>query len=172
MDTITFAQFKEEIKAQIWPNGVPENLSVPIEKYFADALIHIQRFVECLQQEHIDVFPSCATYFKCGLTVLEAPRGRIARVYTIQDGQWCNPIHYTQAKVNAVLCWSRRFMELVTPPANVDLPALPMGYRYAESSTDSMWGRALIGMWGIEKGRLFVAPWLQSSSISVIQVGR
>ncbi len=167
---ITFGALKTELKAIIWPNGVPENLVVAIDKSFEDAFIDIQVFVECLQKNHTDVFAQCSTYFQCGLTVLDKPRGNITQVRTIQTENFCDPVTLQSATMQEIYCWSRRFMDRVTAPANVGMPALPMGYRFADATTDSKWGRALVGLFSWDKmNRLYVAPWIQSYESVVIE---
>lgn len=170
---ITFGALKTELKAIIWPNGVPENLVAAIDKSFEDAFIDIQVFVSCLQKNHTDVFAQCATYFKCGLTVFDKPRGNISRVQTIQTigtENFCDPVTLEPATMEEIYCWSRKFMDRVTAPANVGMPALPMGFRFADATTDSQWGRALLGKFSWDRSnRMYVAPWIQSYESVIVQ---
>lgn len=168
-DKITFGDLMTELKALIFPNGVPENLVGPIDKAFEDAIIDLQRWVPCLQAWHTDVVPHCATYFKCGLTALDKPRGVIRRVYTIQSADFCDPVTLQQVTYPNILCWSRRFIELVDAPENYGLPKLPGGFKHAEATTDSQWGRSIIGKWAIDRERIWIAPWIQSLESVVIE---
>lgn len=43
-----------------------------------------------------------------------------------------------------------------------DLPDLPLGYHYPQTSTDYK-RRAFGGVWAMERGRFYVAPWIQST---------
>lgn len=165
---ISFGALKDELKALIWPNGVPENLVAPIDKYFEDAFMDVQKYVTCLQDWHTDVFPACSTFFKCGLSVFDAPKGAIRRVRTFQ-GEFCDPVTLIPSTFQEVNCWSRRFLDRVSAPANAGLPALPMGFKYPETTTDSVFGRALTGLWTLDRGRLYVAPWLQSMESVVVE---
>jgi hypothetical protein len=49
------------------------------------------------------------------------------------------------------------------------MTALPMGFKYPESSTDSLYGRATFGFWAIEGRRLFIGPWLQSDESLAVE---
>lgn len=167
-DKISFGALKTELKAAIWPNGAPENCIGTIDKYFGYAFVDLQRWVSCLQAWHTDVFPQCATYFRCGLTALDAPRGRIRRVRTF-EGDFCDPVTLTPTTIGEVYCWSRKFIERIDAPANVGLPQLPAGFRFADASTDSQFGRALAGLWTNDRGRIYVAPWIQSRESVVVE---
>lgn len=74
-----------------------------------EALVDLQTWVECLQINNTQVIPACDTLFKCGYTVVDAPRGRIKRLYTIdrinqttgledptQPLDWCSIAPYRQ----------------------------------------------------------------------------
>ena len=167
-DKISFGDLKTELKALIWPNGVPENLVSAIDAYFEDALMDLQRWVTCLQAWHTDVFPQCATYFRCGLTVLDAPRGKIRRVRTFQDA-FCDPVTMVASTPQEVYCWSRKFIDRIDAPANAGLPALPAGFKFADASTDSQFGRAQTGLWTMDRAKLYVAPWIQSRESVVVE---
>ena len=165
---ITFGDLKTEIKDLIWPNGVPENLVKPIDVSFEDALVDLQTYVDCLQAWHTDVYPQCSTYFQCGLTVFDKPRGKILRIRAFQ-GDFCDPVTLNPTTMHYLKCWSRRFMERVTAPANTGMPALPMGFKFADATTDSQWGRALLGLWSMERDRIYVAPHIQSLESIVVE---
>lgn len=165
---ISFGDLKTQIKGSIWPNGVPENLEQPINEAFEDALVDLQTYVDCLQAWHTDVFPQCSTFFQCGLTVLDKPRGRIHRIRTFQ-GDFCDPVTLTPASMSFLKCWSRRFMEMVTAPVNTGMPQLPMGFKFADPSTDSEHGRALVGLYAFERERIYISPWIQSLESIVIE---
>ncbi len=48
-------------------------------------------------------------------------------------------------------------------------PVLPFGFEYPSPTMDSIYGRALSGVWAIDGSRLLVAPWLQSDESVVIE---
>lgn len=168
----TFSDLKTECKAVLWPNGTPENLEAAIDKFFTEALIELQKYVPCLRVRHESVFAQCSTYFKCGTTWFEAPRGRITKVYVTQ-GNYCQPVTYQPTSYNEVLCWSRRFTEIVTSPANTGMPTIPEGFLYPEATSDARFGRALTGFWALETrgqgARIVLAPWLQSDETVTVE---
>lgn len=184
-----------------------------------EALIDLQTWVECLQINNTQVIAQCDTLFKCGYTVVDAPRGRINRLYTIdrinQDTgredpevptDWCSVVNYRQVNysdlnryvsktlaqaeagafwgwcgsMGAMLqgifafpsCWASKY-GTYPPPTDAGLefaPPLPIGYHYAQESTNSPNGlRAQWGMWAIRGGQIFVAPWIQSTETIVIE---
>lgn len=49
-----------------------------------------------------------------------------------------------------------------------DLPDLPLGYHYPQTSTDYT-RRALFGVWAMERGRFYIAPWIQSTETIVLR---
>jgi hypothetical protein len=182
-DLITLSDFRSQVIALIWPDGEPENLTNTIKQFVADCLIDLQRFIPCLQENHVDISPFSACFFKCGLSVIDAPRGRIKKVYTVQkkidgtapDQTWdandnfCAPVQYHPRNIEALRCWSRRFMDIVSAPANLGMPPLPLGFKYPEATTDSTWGRALRGLWAVERKKLFISPWIQSTESIVVE---
>lgn len=165
----TFATLKAEIKTLVWPDGVPESLDASVNSFFQQAMIDLQRWVECLQVRNVSLFPFCATYFRCGCSVIDAPRGRINRIATVRGENYCDPVQYYQVSYDRLMGWSRRFTALVSPPVNTGLAKLPLGFKYPESSTNNKFGRALEGLWAIEKGRLFIAPWIQSDELVAVE---
>ena len=49
-------------------------------------------------------------------------------------------------------------------------PALPMGHHYQpQASTNSPRGRANRGVWALERGRIYIAPWLQSTETVIVE---
>jgi hypothetical protein len=202
----TWAQFKSAIRAQTWPDGEAQNLTASHDKSFIDALIDIQTWVSCAQQNNTSLFPHCSTFYRCGLTVIDsAPRGTIQSVSVIdkinpstglEDAEspddWCSEEVYHQVDachVQAYLKGSNRrgcclpiplFFGLVgctkglfPVPTDTGLPAglpvLPLGFHYPQTSTDRTWGRAGSGIWAMERGQIFIAPWINSTETVVIK---
>lgn len=48
-------------------------------------------------------------------------------------------------------------------------PELPFGFHYPQSSTDSPKGRATAGVYAIHRGRIYIAPWIQSTEVVVVE---
>jgi hypothetical protein len=80
---IEFLDLKTQVRSRIFPTGEAPNLVGAHDKMFVDALIDLQTWVECLQQDNTDVFPQCATFYKCGLTLFPRPRGNIKKIGVI-----------------------------------------------------------------------------------------
>ncbi len=166
----TFTQFIAENMATMFPLGVADNLKTQVEGTFADALIDLQRWVKCLQQHNTTVVGACNTYWDCGLTVAEAPKGRFKRVYTIANDDWCDKVQYTPARYGDVREASKNLINVVAPPDRPQLVPLPGGVKYADSSSDDLaQGRARRGDYAIHNGRIYVMPWLQSNEKLVIE---
>ena len=79
----TFAQLKSAVRAIIFPSGEASSLIAAHDKAFIDALIDLQTWVSCLQTDNTSIFPQCSTLYNCGITVFDAPRGRIKKISVI-----------------------------------------------------------------------------------------
>ncbi len=203
---MTFLELKTKLRLQCWPEGEAENLIVPHDSLFAEALYDVQRAVACYRYGNTDTYPHCSTYFNCGMTVLPKPQGRIGRVYVIDrlnqygeedadsDLSWCEKVDYQQVE----WCYMERYIKLcercsssiasveaiasqlfgiyrykTSYPAPDDagmesLPPLPQGFHYPQDSTDAE-GRSPSGVWAIYRGRIYIAPWIQSTETVVIE---
>ena len=178
-----YRKLVEELQADIWPEGLPENISGPALKNITSGLVHIQRYVPCFQTKNISRYPQCSTYFQAGKTVIDAPKGRIGKVYTIQSGDEDYPALFKQTTKTDVDCHSLGYLRTVFPPDNKGYEALPLGFKYPESSSDykatvsgatstqgtSKHYRAVTGRWALDKGKLWVSPWLNSNEILVVE---
>lgn len=80
---LTFAQLKQGMRSRCFPAGEARNLRTAHDKAVVDALVDIQRWVECLQSNNTHLIPHCATYFNCGLTSFDFPRGQIKRLSVV-----------------------------------------------------------------------------------------
>jgi hypothetical protein len=199
---LTWGNLKSQLRAIIFASGEAQNLVVAHDKSFLDAIIEIQTFVACQQQDNTNLYPHCSTLYNCGLTVIDsAPRGAIMKVSVIDKinpttgledvnaaDDYCSEIDYNQVDachIHAYLKGSRRrgcclsipsFFGLnpsmcgkASYPVPTDaglaagLPLLPLGFHYAQDSTNRAHGRARAGIWALERGQLWVAPWIQST---------
>jgi hypothetical protein len=104
---MTFADLIAALQPILWPVGEAQNLVGPHRQMVIEALIDLQQWVECLQVNNTQVVPQCNTLFKCGYTVTDAPRGRIKRLYVIDQinqttgkedptapVDWCSAVDY------------------------------------------------------------------------------
>jgi len=80
---LTFGQFKSDARKNVFAGREPANLVDDHNKSVLDALVNLQRFVKCLQVDHVDIRPHCSTFYNCGLTVTDAPEGSILDVSVI-----------------------------------------------------------------------------------------
>jgi len=179
---MTFSQLKaallgtETTPGSAFPLGTPENLRPQCEGFVLEALIEIQRWVECWQVGHFDVFPACSVMVQNGCSVITKPNGVIGRVFTIEstlDGSgWDHPVAYSPVELPRLRRWASRFRTSFRYPAQpFTAPAGPEGFRVATQVDDSPYGRALGGVWSIDTrtDRLIVAPWLQSTESLVVE---
>lgn len=164
----TFAQFKTKLRQTIWPAGEAKNLRAAHDRWFALAMASIQQVVPCVQQFNTSEFPFCATFWEDGKTVVPMPVGVIRDVYTIANDDWRDEVYMESSSWAAMQAWATMLYRCTTP-LNVGLPKLPMGYRNAEQSTDSVVGRARLGIWAYNRHRLFVAPWIQSNEKLIVE---
>lgn len=67
------------------------------------------------------------------------------------------------------LCAKARFPIPTDAGVPNSLPVLPLGFHYAQLSTDRKHGRAHAGVWAIERGKIWIAPWIQSTESVVIK---
>jgi hypothetical protein len=163
----TVQQLQDEIRQDIWPSGEAENLLIPHDHIFQEAFSEIAKWVEGEQSNNCDVIHPCKTFFKCGMTILTAPRGVIRRVYTVVNGDYCDPVFYSQAPWPEPECWSRNFMNAQTVDA--DVARLPLGFRPFDASMDGDFTRSRSGIWTLHQGNIYLAPWIQSNEFVVIE---
>lgn len=198
----------------VWPAGEARSRRVAHDKWFLDAMVEIQRFVECWQENHTNLIPHCDTLYNCGLTSFELAGDKREPVRGILKGisvidkinpethledasspdDWCSEIRYDQVefcKIKNYLQASARsgccvsFCTYLAIPANclsgkgtvpvptdegVDptLDALPLGYHYPQTSTDYN-RRATYGVWAQDRGRFYIAPWIQSTETIIVR---
>jgi hypothetical protein len=165
----TWGDIIAEARAELWPfPNEAKPLIAAHTKYFHLAAMDLQHWIPELQVNNASLFKFCATYFNCGMTVFDAPIGLVTDVYTIANNEWCDRVNYSGATYAEVLCWSRNLLTYEVPSAT-GLRSLPMGFRDADSSSDSASGRARIGIWARHNHRLYVAPWIQSNETVVVE---
>lgn len=164
----TWGQLKKSIREDVWPSGEAENLITPHDNIFQEGAALISKFVECEQQRNVDQIPFCKTNYKCGMTVIPAPRGIIKRVFTVANEQYCDPVFYRHTGWPAPECWARNLIKY-TIPLNSGMAKLPLGFQFADASTDSQCGRARTGIWAIHDGNIYISPWIQSNELIIVE---
>ena len=177
-----FADLVTELRSDIWPEGVPESLTAPIDKSFEAAVTHLQRYIPCLQTRNINRYAQCSTYFQGGKTVIDAPKGRIKKLYTILNtpGEEIYPAVFKQVTKEELDCNSLNLLSMIYPPRNANRDILPMGFKYPEEDSDykvnskgekltTKHGRAVIGQWAIDRDRIYISPWINSNELVVVE---
>lgn len=164
----TFEEIKVLLQTDTHPQGVPENLVGAYDRILKEALYCIQKWVDCAQENNTQHYPFCSTYWDCNATVVEAPRGRLKRVYTIQSDQMCDKIYYVQISYARLLCLAKDY-GLTEAPDQTGLTVLEPPFKFANSSTDRAGGRARYGFYAIQRGRIYTFPYLHSSETLVVE---
>lgn len=172
MGEISYRDFRAAMRSQIWPSppGEPRNLRAAHDKFFLEAMVEAQKWVQCLRENNTTIVQACASYVECAKTLIDFPSsGKIKRVYTLANDEWCDPVHYQQEGFNGLYARAKQTCKVWTPPANVGLAALQQGIRFADATTDSTVGRARMGTWAHWSNRLYIYPWIQSNESVVIE---
>jgi hypothetical protein len=115
----TFSQLKQNVRDRLWPSGDPENLAGAHDKMVVEALIDIQRLVDCFQYNNTQLVPACSTLFQSGMTVFDAPRGIIRALHIVD--------RVTSAGVEdatAALDWTGRILYRQVPFPELEQTAL------------------------------------------------
>lgn len=204
-----FLDLKNQLRDELFAGNEQENLVAAHNNFFQQAMYDLQRAVPCYRFGNKDVYPHCATYFECGLTVIPAPRGEIVEVYTIDKinpttgledataaDDWCskvfyNPVRFCEMERFRCLCervatanmlsvaesiaslwWGiYRNKHAYPRPTDEGLEAQPIlneGRHYPQASTNAG-GRSPGGRFAIERGRLYIAPWIESTESLVVK---
>lgn len=166
----TFLDFKARLRAELWPSGEARSLRVVHDGYFNAAMLDIQKWVPCVRQFNTSTWEFGNTFWENAKTVVNAPWGKIKRVYTVAGGtdRWRDKVRYRSSIYAEIECWANRLFKAITPTNSASLPALQLGTRYANATQDSLGGRARIGIWAIDRKRLYIAPYLQSTETLVV----
>jgi hypothetical protein len=201
----TWGQLLTDIKAILFPAGEAYNQQPSHAKWFLDAIVDLQRNVDCLKGNNVNLVPQCSTFYKCGLTHFQAPPHSLIKKISVVDQistngvesatvpvDWCSEIQYDQVD----FCHIKQYLDRSSragccfpvglwfglgagcglpwypTPTNASLPAglapLPLGYSYAQTSTDRRRGRARRGIWAKENDTVWVAPWIQSTETIIV----
>lgn len=163
---LTASKLRDSIRRQLWPSGEPEALLNSHDLHFQEALALVAKWVKGEREGVVSTFEFCKTSYKCGMTVIPAPRGVIKRVWTV-CADWCDPVFYAPSKWPQPECDGRRIIAFsgITSSGK----ALPLGFQDADSSTDSVAGRARRGIWARERDNIYLAPYIQSTEMVVIE---
>lgn len=273
---LTYGNLIAKLRPLIWPTDEAPNLVPSHDQSFIDCLDDLQTWVECLQVDHYDLFPQCATLYNCGLTMLEQPPHSMVKKLSVIDKQtqmssgtvtaskagafitasanffdasmvgaiikfangqsfvvadfidatslsvedtlvvisdetftvigqngpasilapddWCSEIVYHEVDIchihaylnasqrrgccyppalffglNPSRCGKGMFPVPTDAGVSKSLPVLPLGFHYGQESTNRRHGRACEGVWAKERGKIYIAPWIQNSETAVLE---
>jgi hypothetical protein len=162
----TFSAFISALRLELWPDGEAKTLRNVHTSQFKAAMANIQTYVEPLQAINVSTYARCERLWEDAKTVLGSPpNGIIRRVFTIVNDDWRDKVIYHSSNFHTMERWAKTLREAVTP----DNGTIGYGYRYEDADSDSEIGRARVGIWCLHRGKMFVAPWLQSNEVLVIE---
>lgn len=185
---MNFATLKTNVRSQVFPYGVPENLSTVIDNYIIEALVHLQKHVPCFQQLNVtktDVMTggslnsSVEEYIRT--SVIAAPDGVINRLYTLDsDSANTNSSskfderHYKQKSFKDITEWIRGeegtdYLTVATNKAASSSTTDPTNVQAASQTSSDTEERAFTGMWAKYRGKLYIAPRLIDSESLVVE---
>jgi len=104
MSLITFSAFRTAINTLVFPDGQAE-VRVPLFRNFiVNALIQLQTFVESYQLVNVNFYDKDQSWDDCGLSILQACRGRIGAVYAFKPSCRCQRHFYDSASLEKLSC--------------------------------------------------------------------
>lgn len=169
---MTFAEFSAARRLAVFPEGEAEELVENHKKWVLDALIDLQLKIPCLQDKHFDTVEFDSTYWSCGASVVEAPRGYIHSFSTALADDLCSKVRRFPVTMDELLCKVDDFKNCglyQAPdvggylaedlPPDVQLPSATVDLRY----------RPLTGWYTLQDGRIWTFPALQSTEVAIIE---
>ncbi len=105
MSLITFSAFRTAINTLVFPEGQAE-VRVPLFRNFiTNALIQLQTFVESYQSVNVNFYDKDQSWDDCGLSIVQACRGRIGAVYAFKPSCRCTRYFYDSASLEKMSCF-------------------------------------------------------------------
>ncbi len=105
MSLITFSAFRTAINTLVFPEGQAE-VRVPLFRNFiVNALIQLQTFVESYQSVNVNFYDKDQSWDDCGLSIVQACRGRIGAVYAFKPSCRCTRYFYDSASLEKISCF-------------------------------------------------------------------
>jgi hypothetical protein len=165
----TFLALITTLRNQIWPEGEAKTLRVAHTGYFKAAMSDLQEWVEPLRNFNITKYARCNRLWEDAMTLVTAPNGKVRRVYTIVNEDWRDKVYYLPSNRHMLERWAKTLWEAETPENDGMTPELDFGRRYEEAEVDWENGRARRGVYCIYNGKIYLAPWLQSNEVLVLE---
>jgi hypothetical protein len=162
----TFLALITALRAEIWPDGEAKTLRNVHTSHFKQAMANLQTYIDELQEVNISTYAHCQRLWEDGKTVLGTiPNGVITRVFTIVNSEWRDKVIYHSSNFHLIERWAKTLHEAVTPNNGT----IGYGFRYEDADVDSTIGRARTGIYCIHRRKMWVAPWLQSNEVLVLE---
>lgn len=179
-----FFEFANDIREKVFPDGWAENLKENYRDIIVDALIELQQKVQCLQSNHEDYFPACGTFYSCGASIIEAPRGFIKSIHTVSsDDDCCEKVQYEPVSKAELDCLIKQQVNSVPVCSgsvehsdgtytsggyDYTYPTLPLPcFEFPTAETDKAC-RATKGYVALDRRRIWMWPHLQSDEQAVV----
>lgn len=180
---MTYAEFNAAVRLAVWADGEPENLVNPHKNYVLDALIDLQTKVVCLQQSHEDYLCASASFYHCGASLFEAPRGFIQSLSTMVPGDTCcREVRYTPVSMMDMECMIKNqeafsfcsstelhpYTTYLQDGVYVPFPETPLecvDYVAPGDTSLDKTNRAIEGFFSIDRGQIWVNPRIQSDEL-------
>ena len=157
------------VRQNVFPEGFPEELDDRHKNVIIDALIDLQKRVKCFQTDNRSVYNQEETFFSCGATVFDAPRGFLKRLYTVIATDFCSKVFYTgvdEDEFNQRLAWHESCGKSYSPTEYYD--DLPYYVEYANSGDDKTC-RATEGWWTLSRGQIWMFPHINSTEQVILE---
>lgn len=170
---MTFDELEVEIKERVWPEREAEELSCRHRKWIEDCLLDLETKVPGLRENHTDPYDASDQYFHCGATIIEAPRGKIRRVWTELEDDSCDKVFYDPVAIGQIEQMAARridslFCSVEEPYSYGDGPLRGSIYTAGVSDSDKPC-RAGSGSVALHNGYLHLFPYLQSDEIVIVE---
>lgn len=165
---ISYKSFVEQVIERAFPEGEPENLIKPHRQDITARLIKLQEACRLYRENHTDIYPFCSTYFWCGATVIEAPVGKIKRLYTLPEDQDCCPVFYEYvAEYDTFIDWLFATRPNFVKPNESD-KLENSGFTYSNESQNKGI-RYSYGKYTINSGKIYIGQRIESTERVVVE---
>mgnify|MGYP001558601799 FL=1 len=105
---ITFQAFRTAINTLVFPEGQAEERVPLFRNFIVNALIQLQTFVESYQLVNVNFYDKDQSWDDCGLSIVQACRGRIGAVYAFKPSCRCQRYFYDSASLEKLSCLYER----------------------------------------------------------------
>lgn len=179
-----FSQFVTRVKQDVFPEGEAVNLQTMHGRWIEDALIDLQQKIPGLRTTHYDYIPAAQTWWNCGSSVTDAPRGWIIGVKTVLETDSCVEVDYepvsreefenklADERACGCSCYSSTFGEPCFTYSNAGIygpdPAELYGMRYPAEAMDKAC-RATEGIYTVFDEYIWVYPRLQHDEVLIVE---